>query len=218
MPLFDILVSLLGLIVLTPFFLIIALFIRLDTPGPIFFRPQRVGQNGRLFHLYKFRTMTVAAAGQGPGITAQGDTRITRAGRYLRKTKIDELPQLINVLKGDMRLVGPRPEDPQYVALYTADQRRLLALKPGITSAASLAYRHEQQLLSGPDWENQYCREIMPAKIAIDLDYQSGRAFTSDLILIANTILSMFKTTSATQKPTEQIVGNSNVDPGLGPD
>ena len=123
------------------------------------------------FRLYKFRRMVSDADKQGPGITATGDSRITRVGRFLRRTKIDELPQLINVLSGDMSLVGPRPEDPRYVTLYTPEQRRVLAVRPGITSAASLAYRHEEQLLAGADWETVYREEVLPAKLAIDLEY-----------------------------------------------
>jgi lipopolysaccharide/colanic/teichoic acid biosynthesis glycosyltransferase len=155
-----------------------------DSAGPIFYRAQRVGKDGVLFYLYKFRSMTAGADKQGPGITAAGDSRVTRVGRFLRRTKLDELPQLINVLKGEMSLVGPRPEDPRYVALYTPEQRPVLAARPGITSAASLQYRHEEQLLSGADWETVYRQEVMPAKINIDLAYWQKRTVWSDLRLI----------------------------------
>ena len=137
--------------------------------------------------------MIADADKQGPGITAAGDSRITWIGRWLRDYKIDEIPQLINVLKGDMSLVGPRPEDPRYIAQYTPDQRQLLNVRPGITSAASLAYRNEEQILSGQDWETVYRTKILPAKLAIDLDYLSGRTFGSDLILILRTIAAMFR-------------------------
>ena len=189
----DVAASLAGLAVLSPLFLMIGLWIKLDSPGPVFYRATRVGRNGRLFRLYKFRSMVAGADRQGPGITATGDARVTRAGRALRRTKIDELPQLLNVLSGDMSLVGPRPEDPRYVALYTPEQRRVLAVRPGITSAASLAYRHEEQLLAGPDWETVYREQVLPAKLAIDLDYLAQRSLWSDLGLIVRTIGSMLR-------------------------
>jgi lipopolysaccharide/colanic/teichoic acid biosynthesis glycosyltransferase len=190
--LLDLLASSLGLILLSPLFLLLTLLIRFDSPGPIFYRAQRVGKDGVLFYLYKFRSMTAGADKQGPGITAAGDSRITPVGRFLRRTKLDELPQLINVLKGEMSLVGPRPEDPRYVALYTPEQRPVLAARPGITSAASLQYRHEEQLLSGADWETVYRQQVMPAKINIDLAYLQKRTVWSDLRLIVRTILAMF--------------------------
>ena len=193
MRLLDIVASLLALILLSPLFLLVALLIKIDSPGPIFYRAQRVGKGGQLFQLYKFRSMVKGADKHGPGITTSGDIRITPAGRILRRTKIDELPQLINVLKGDMSLVGPRPEDPRYVASYTPEQRQVLDVRPGITSAASLAYRHEEQILTGPDWETVYRTEILPAKLAIDIAYLSKRTCFSDLFLILRTVLNMFR-------------------------
>jgi lipopolysaccharide/colanic/teichoic acid biosynthesis glycosyltransferase len=189
--LFDIVTSAAGLVLLSPLFVLIALWIKLDSSGPVFYRAQRVGRDGHLFALYKFRSMVVHADRQGPGITAAGDRRVTRAGHFLRRTKLDELPQLINVLVGDMSLVGPRPEDQRYVALYTPEQRRVLAVRPGMTSAASLAYRHEEQFLFGPDWEDVYRDQIMPAKLAIDLAYIEQRSFWGDLRLIISTMRSM---------------------------
>ena len=191
--LFDFSSALIGLIVLSPLFLITSLIIKLSSAGPVFHRGERVGLNGRLFHLYKFRTMTADAATIGPGITAQDDPRVTWVGRLLRRTKIDELPQLINVLKGDMSLVGPRPEDPRYVARYTPKQREVLKFRPGITSAASLAYRREEQILDRLDWEKVYQNEVLPAKLAIDLDYFSKRTLVSDLLLIVRTVFSLFR-------------------------
>lgn len=182
----------LGLILLSPLFLLVALAIRLDTPGPVFFRARRIGQGGAPFSLYKFRSMVSGADKRGPGITATGDPRITRVGRFLRRTKIDELPQLINVFKGDMSLVGPRPEDPRYVALYTPEQRRVLEARPGITSAASLAYRHEEQMLCGEDWETIYRTRVLPDKLAIDLAYLERRTLGSDLKLVLRTIRAVF--------------------------
>lgn len=191
--LIDATAALAGLIVLSSLFLALAVAIKLDSPGPVFYKARRVGRGGQEFRLYKFRSMVIDADRLGPGITAVGDQRVTKVGRFLRRTKLDELPQLINVLKGDMSLVGPRPEDPRYVALYTPEQRAVLAARPGITSAASLTYRHEEQLLSGPDWEAIYCTEVMPAKLAIDLEYLSRRTLASDLGLVLQTILAMFR-------------------------
>jgi lipopolysaccharide/colanic/teichoic acid biosynthesis glycosyltransferase len=185
---FDVIASAAGLLVLSPLFIAISLAVKLNDGGPVFYRARRVGRGGRLFRLYKFRTMRVDADKKGPGITASGDTRITRIGRWLRRTKLDELPQLLNVLLGDMSLVGPRPEDPRYVALYTPEQRQVLSVRPGITSAASLAYRNEEQLLTGPNWETVYREEVMPAKLAIDLEYLSQRTLQTDIQLILRTI------------------------------
>jgi lipopolysaccharide/colanic/teichoic acid biosynthesis glycosyltransferase len=146
---FDIAASGLGLIVLSPLLAIIALAIRLDSAGPVFHRTTRVGKNGKPFRLVKFRSMIAGADQQGSGITAAGDARITRIGAFLRRRKLDELPQLWNVLMGQMSFVGPRPEDPRYVEHYTEEQRQVLAARPGITSPASLVYRHEERILQG---------------------------------------------------------------------
>jgi len=189
----DSIASLTGLILLGPLFLVIAAAIKLDSPGPIFYRAQRVGRDGQRFRLFKFRTMVSGADRQGPGITTAGDRRVTRAGRLLRRHKIDELPQLINVLKGEMSLVGPRPEDPRYVALYTPEQRGVLAVRPGITSPASVRYRHEERQLSGSDCEQVYVREVMPEKLELELEYLSRRTFWSDLGVLVRTLLALFK-------------------------
>jgi len=190
--LLDIGAAALGLALLSPLFLLVGLWIKLDSPGPVFYRAARVGRNGAPFRLYKFRSMVAGADRQGPGITATGDARVTRVGRFLRSTKLDELPQLINVLKGEMSLVGPRPEDPRYVALYTPEQCCVLAVRPGITSAASLAFRHEEQLLAGEDWETLYREQVLPAKLAIDLAYLERRTAFSDLKLVFRTIAAIF--------------------------
>jgi lipopolysaccharide/colanic/teichoic acid biosynthesis glycosyltransferase len=168
---FDLALSIPALVVLLPVLIGIAIAVRVDSRGPVFYRAQRVGKDGKLFRLFKFRTMITDADKRGPGITTAQDSRITRVGRFLRRTKLDEFPQLINVISGDMSLVGPRPEDPRYVALYTAEQRKVLSIRPGITSPASVEYRNEESLLHGEDWETRYIGEIMPAKLAIDLDY-----------------------------------------------
>jgi len=189
----DVTAATVGLIILSPLFIVVGIMIKLIDGGPIFYHARRVGLHGQMFHLYKFRTMHVGADRQGSGITTNGDSRVTGVGRWLRRMKLDELPQLLNVLKGDMSLVGPRPEDHRYVALYTPEQRRILSVRPGITSAASLMYRNEEQLLSGSDWEKFYCNKVMPAKLEIDLEYLSARTVWSDIGLVLSTILATLK-------------------------
>lgn len=191
--LLDILVSAGGLAVLSPLFFCLGVWIRLSSPGPVFYRAMRVGRDGRMFRLYKFRTMVADADRRGPAITASGDTRVTRAGKLLRRTKMDELPQLMNVLAGDMGLVGPRPEDPRYVAMYTDEQRKVLAVRPGITSAASLAYRQEEALLTGPNWERVYQEKVLPDKLAIELEYVKHRTVGTDVKLVLRTVAAIFR-------------------------
>ena len=163
--LFDIACSATALLLLCPVLLAVALWVRMDSPGPVIFRQQRVGRGGRLFSIFKFRTMRVGAEAAGLPLTVGDDTRITQAGAWLRRSKVDELPQLVNVLWGDMSLVGPRPEVPRYVALYPADLREtVLSVRPGITDLASLAYRNESALLAhSADPERTYAEEILPA-------------------------------------------------------
>jgi lipopolysaccharide/colanic/teichoic acid biosynthesis glycosyltransferase len=187
---FDITASALGLMVLSPLLLLIVLVIRLTSPGPVLYKATRTGRGGRAFTLYKFRSMIINAADRGPGITTSGDPRIIPIGRLLRRTELDELPQLWNVLRGDMNLVGPRPEDPRYVALYTPAQRAIFDMRPGITSLASLRYRNEETLLDGSEWETHYVQEILPAKLALDLDYARRATLWHDLLIILRTILS----------------------------
>jgi lipopolysaccharide/colanic/teichoic acid biosynthesis glycosyltransferase len=191
--LLDLLAATIGLILLSPVLIAIGVAIKVYDGGPIFYRARRVGKDGQIFRLYKFRTMVIDADRQGPAVTTNGDTRVTPIGRRLRRTKLDELPQLLNVLVGDMSLVGPRPEDPRYANLYTWAQRRILSVRPGITSAASLAFRHEEQMLSGPEWETVYRNQVMPAKLGIDLEYLVRRTIWSDVILILRTIAAMFE-------------------------
>lgn len=192
----DVAAALLGLLILSPLFIVVAIWVKIDSKGPVFYRARRVGRGGTPFQLYKFRSMVTGADKHGPGITTLGDSRVTPVGRFLRRTKIDELPQLINVLIGDMSLVGPRPEDPRYVAVYTPAQRQLLNYRPGMTSAASFAYRDEARLLAGPDWETVYRNEVMPRKLALDLAYFQQRTLLSDLLLIWQTVIAMFLTKS----------------------
>lgn len=188
----DTVVSLVGLIVLVPLFIIIAIAIRFGSPGPIFHKAKRVGKGGQEFRLYKFRTMVNNADKQGPGITASGDRRITPVGRILRRTKLDELPQLINVLRGEMSLVGPRPEDPRFVALYSENQRAVLSVRPGITSLASVEYRNEEKILQGDDWEKLYIEKVMPDKLTLDLHYIENQSLWLDIKIILKTLLSLF--------------------------
>ena len=154
--LLDLAASGIGLLLMAPVFAAVALWVKLDSPGPVFYRARRVGKNGEEFEALKFRSMVVGSDRAGPGITVSGDSRVTGSGRVLRRLKIDELPQLINVFRGEMALVGPRPEDPRYVATYGDGQRELLQVRPGITSPASIRYRREESVLSGPDWERTY--------------------------------------------------------------
>ena len=188
----DILISSFSLVVLSPVLIVLGLLVSIDSPGPIFYRASRVGRSGTPFKLYKFRSMVVNAD-TGPKITTAGDARVTKMGRFLRQTKLDELPQLINVLNGDMSLVGPRPEDPRYVALYSSEQREVLKVRPGITSPASVVYRHEERLLTGSDWENFYTQTLMPAKLAIDLDYARHPSLWRDITIILKTFHALFK-------------------------
>ncbi len=186
--LFDVAASLAGLIVLSPFMLLIAAVVKLQDGGPVLFHGARVGKDGRPFSLYKFRSMVVGAQSMGAGITTSGDKRITKFGQFLRDSKLDELPQLLNVLKGDMSFVGPRPEDPRYVKFYTAQQRRVLTYRPGITSPASLAYRREEAVLIGADSLERYQREILPHKLSLDLAYLEKRTFWTDIMVILDTV------------------------------
>lgn len=189
----DIVLSAAGLIVLSPFLIVIAALVKVTSPGPVFYRARRAGRYGQPFGLYKFRSMVVNADRVGPAVTGAGDPRVTSIGRLLRRTKLDELPQLWNVLRGDMSLVGPRPEDPRYVALYTPEQRGVLNVRPGITSPASVTYRNEEALLQGDNWETFYREQLMPAKLAIDLDYAQHPTLRRDLSILWQTFRALFK-------------------------
>jgi lipopolysaccharide/colanic/teichoic acid biosynthesis glycosyltransferase len=187
--LLDFTFSTIGLIVLSPLFVVVVAAIKLHDGGPIFYKSQRVGRNGKIFLIFKFRTMVVNADKIGSGITTASDQRITRVGRLLRKHAIDELPQLFNVIRGEMSLVGPRPEDPRYTSQYDQNQRRILSILPGITSPASLSFVDEASLLVGPDWEEKYVTEILARKLAIDLNYFEHNTLWSDFRLILRTII-----------------------------
>lgn len=190
---FDLVIATAIVLAVLPLVTIIAVVVKMGDWGPVFYKARRVGRSGEIFSLYKFRTMTVEADRHGPGITIAGDSRITPIGRILRRSKLDELPQLLNVLRGEMSLVGPRPEDPRYVRHYTDKQREVLSVRPGITGAASVEYRDEERILVGPDWETQYMHVIMPHKLEIELDYLKRRSLVTDLILLGRTALSLVR-------------------------
>ena len=168
---FDLVFTMCASIVLLPAAFGAALLVRLSSPGPILYTSDRIGRGGIRFTLYKFRTMAVDADRKGPAITHRNDARVTRFGRLLRKTKFDEFPQVVNVLRGEMSIIGPRPESPQYVALYTEEQRQVLEARPGLTSLAQVLYRDEENLLPETGTELHYTREILPRKLALDLYY-----------------------------------------------
>jgi lipopolysaccharide/colanic/teichoic acid biosynthesis glycosyltransferase len=187
--LFDVLVAAASLLLLSPLFVLVALWIKLDSPGPVFFRQERIGRHGAPFRIHKFRTMTHGAPA-GAQITVGDDARITRAGAWLRRTKVDELPQLIDVLRGAMSIVGPRPEVPRYVALYPPDLRdKVLSVRPGITDFASIQYRDESAVLArAADPEREYTEVVMPAKLRLAAQYVDEATLASDLRLIGRTL------------------------------
>lgn len=191
---FDIFISLVGLIILGPFFVLIAAWVKLDTQGPVFFRQIRVGKNGREFRIHKFRTMVNDAENKGEKITVGNDKRITKSGKFLRKHKLDELPQLLDVLYGDMSLVGPRPEVPEYMNVYPNDLRhKVLSVKPGITDQASIEMKDENQLLSRyADPKKAYIEEILPIKQKYYLSYVENRNLLLDIQIILKTIYQIF--------------------------
>lgn len=221
---FDFIISFLVMLIALPLWLAVAIAIKLDSPGPVFYRGQRVGKDGKLFAIYKFRTMVVDAPNRGPGITHGADPRITRVGRFLRKLKIDEMPQLINVLKGEMSIVGPRPEDPRYVAHYTPEQRRVLSVRPGMASPAFIKYRYEEELLAlwnrtgnidhlstdystgqaaaRDDLEQVYLTRVLPDKLRMDLAYIDTWSFLGDLAILARAAISLFTRASVDKVST----------------
>jgi lipopolysaccharide/colanic/teichoic acid biosynthesis glycosyltransferase len=186
---YDIVFAALGLLILSPLMLLIAVVVRLNDNGPVFFLQERVGRYGRLFWIWKFRTMVVGAEKRGPSVTKVGDQRVTAAGRILRKTKLDELPQLWNVLRGEMSFVGPRPEVPRYVARYTPEQRQVLNLIPGVTDLATLEFRHEEELLQNvPDTEKFYVEYCLPRKVELNLEYNRHANLWQDTRIILRSL------------------------------
>jgi lipopolysaccharide/colanic/teichoic acid biosynthesis glycosyltransferase len=193
--LFDIVFSVIGLIILSPFFAAASVLIKLDSSGPVFFRQERIGRHFKPFRIYKFRTMTADAQNKGALITVGGDKRITRIGHVLRKYKIDEMPQLLNILKGEMSFVGPRPEVREYVQLFRTDYAKLLVIRPGITDPASLTYSEEEKVLAmSGNWEKNYICNILPDKIAMSLRYVENRSIFTDMRLVLQTILKIAET------------------------
>jgi len=191
---FDIGVSFVGLILLSPLMLLAALAIKLDSPGPIMFRQKRIGKGFRPFLIYKFRTMVQGASDRRRSLTVGDDPRITSSGRFLRRTKIDEIPQLINVLKGDMSFVGPRPEVPEFVELFREDYEETLTVRPGITDLASVKYRDEAAVLghcNNP--QEEYLRHVLPDKINLNKEYIRRSSFFFDLTLILKTVRKLFE-------------------------
>jgi lipopolysaccharide/colanic/teichoic acid biosynthesis glycosyltransferase len=188
--LLDLILAGVVLTVSLPILLLLAIAIRLDSHGSVLHRATRIGRGGRAFTLYKFRTMIDGAAAVGPSVTAASDQRVTRVGQVLRRTKLDELPQLWNVLRGDMRLVGPRPEDPRFVALYAPEERLVLSVCPGLTGPSQLTFFDEETILASAarDPELTYVRDILPRKLAIDLEYARRHDLAGDLRIMARTL------------------------------
>jgi lipopolysaccharide/colanic/teichoic acid biosynthesis glycosyltransferase len=190
---FDLVAGLAALVLTSPVMLAAALAVRLGPSGPAFYSGPRVGRGGTEFQIHKLRSMTVGAAQSGPAVTAGDDARVTGVGRFLRRTKIDELPQLWNVVKGEMSLVGPRPEHPDYVRHYTAEQRRLLSVRPGMTGPAALEFYDEEERLKGADPEARYLAEVMPQKLALELSYLDKAGLWSDLKILLRTVVLVFR-------------------------
>ena len=191
---FDFILSLVGLVVIAPIFIVLAIWIKIDSKGPVFYKQVRVGRNGIDFGLFKFRSMVVDADKKGLITVGGRDPRITRSGYFIRKYKLDELPQLINVLVGDMSLVGPRPEVRKYVDLYTDEQQKVLSVKPGITDYASIEYMDENEILGkSSDPEKTYIEEIMPEKIKYNMKYIQNKNVSEYFKIIFLTLLKIVR-------------------------
>jgi lipopolysaccharide/colanic/teichoic acid biosynthesis glycosyltransferase len=190
---FDVAICLVGLVVLFPAFILIALLIKISSKGPVIFSQQRVGKNGKDFTLYKFRTMQINAAAKRSITIGHRDNRIIRAGYFLRRFKLDELPQMYNVLKNDMSIVGPRPELRKYVHLYNTSQREILFMKPGITDYASILFKNENELLaSQADPEQYYIDKVIPLKIRLSKKYKNDRSVKNYFTIIFKTVVTIF--------------------------
>jgi lipopolysaccharide/colanic/teichoic acid biosynthesis glycosyltransferase len=189
--LFDIVISAMALVALSPLLLIIALFVKLDSPGPVFFRQRRLGKGARPFEIYKFRTMVAGGETNGSAITLKNDARVTPLGKMLRRFDLDELPTLYNVLKGDMSIVGPRPEVPEYFAYYSDEQKQIFSVRPGLTDPGTLAFRNEATLLVGQNPEEIYIGQILPHKVALSLGYVKKQSFLHDMDILAKTLLAV---------------------------
>ena len=188
--LFDLLFAAVMLILVSPAMLVVAFLVRISSRGPVLYRQQRVGKDGREFQLIKFRTMGHASERGGASVTRAGDPRITPVGRVLRKWKLDELPQLLNVIRGEMSFVGPRPDVAEYITALNREQQKILQVRPGLTGAATLHYRNEEQLLSSvpvAELKRFYCSEVLPQKVRLDLEYARRAGFLSDLRILLRT-------------------------------
>jgi lipopolysaccharide/colanic/teichoic acid biosynthesis glycosyltransferase len=191
---FDFTLASLALVVLSPLFAVVGLAIKLDSSGPVFYRGQRVGLNGTQFRMLKFRTMVMNAEAIGGSSTPEDDPRVTKLGRFLRGAKLDELPQLINVLRGDMSFVGPRPQVQWAVDRYTPEERLVLTVRPGITDYASLRFANEGEILKGSiDPDRDYMEKIHPEKMRLSLEYVRSRSFATDLAIIGRTLGAVIK-------------------------
>jgi lipopolysaccharide/colanic/teichoic acid biosynthesis glycosyltransferase len=210
--LFDIVFSLLGLIIISPVFIILSLIIVLDSRGGVFFRGVRIGQHGKDFRIFKFRSMVKDAEGKGKWNVGENDNRITRFGHFLRKSKLDELPQLINVLIGDMSFVGPRPELRYYVNMYTNREKKIIEMKPGITDWASVA--HFKQFVSftqSTDPDKEYVERIRPLKLELQLYYYEHKNFRMDIRIIAFTVLKMIFRNLELPKDIQEVITQFNL-------
>ena len=205
--LIDVTAAVLGLVLLSPFFSLLGYLIKQDSPGPIFFKGARAGLKGKPFYILKFRTMHERPESyQGPRITANGDVRITKIGQWLRDTKLNELPQLINVLKGEMSLVGPRPEDVEIAATWPEEARKtILSMRPGITSPASILYRYEEAQLNSESVMDDYLRDILPDKLRLDQLYVAHHSFLSDLDIIFWTMISLIPAMKRVSVPEQRL-------------
>jgi len=188
----DITISLLALILLAPVFLILAVLIKSTSRGPVFYKGRRVGRGGEIFLMRKFRSMVVNADQIGTDLTPHGDPRVTKVGRFLRRTKVDEIPQIIDILRGKMSLVGPRPESPLYARYYDERQKHVLSVRPGMVGPAQIKYRHEELMLKDrEDPDAYYIRELMPRKLEIDLDYVENMSFLLDVGILFKSLLAV---------------------------
>lgn len=188
----DITISLLALILLAPVFLILAVLIKSTSRGPVFYKGRRVGRGGEIFLMRKFRSMVVNADQIGTDLTPHGDPRVTEVGRFLRRTKVDEIPQIIDILRGKMSLVGPRPESPLYARYYDERQKHVLSVRPGMVGPAQIKYRHEELMLKDrEDPDAYYIRELMPRKLEIDLDYVENMSFLLDVGILFKSLLAV---------------------------
>jgi len=192
---FDVVLSLAVILVAVPLWVVVACAIKIDSRGSVLYGSPRVGKGGQPFTLYKFRTMVAESSKKGPRVTRYGDPRVTRVGQFLRRLKTDEMPQLVNVIKGEMSLVGPRPEDPLYVTHYSLKQKQVLTVRPGMASPAFLKYRHEEEMLAkvNGDLDQIYIEVFMPEKLRMDLEYIEHQSFVYDLYILLRAALLLFR-------------------------